>query len=100
MRALRAARAKLHGGEEGAGCHADELPEVADEVRLVVVARIFRYACPVYRASCHLHGAAQPYRASKLLGPDADALGECTAEVACRDPEPLGHALHALFTTL
>src|SRR5262245_46306097 len=75
--------------EESTRRHPDELPEVGDEVRLVVVARVGGDAAPVLRRRRHAHGALEASGARELLGADAHALVEGAAEVSRRDAQLL-----------
>ncbi len=81
--------------EEGARREPDELAEVGDEVRLVVIARVSRRCAPSPSTS----PPSAPARCrrtvrAKSFGRDADALGEGTAEMPRSDAELLRHALH------
>jgi hypothetical protein len=58
--------------DEGAGCEPDELAEVGDEVRLIVIARFGGDAYPVLRRRRPPHRALQANGPREVLGPDAD----------------------------
>src|SRR5690349_2002191 len=70
---------------------ADELAELGDEVRLIVVAGVEGEGAPVRlrRPRGDLQRAAEPDDAGEDLGRHADVFGEEPRELLARDPE--GH---------
>jgi hypothetical protein len=64
---------------------ADEIAEVGDEMRLVVVARVVGDSRPVTRARCQTDGTLKTRGARELFWRDADVLGEGATDVAWRE---------------
>src|ERR1700722_7968188 len=81
--------------QEGARCEPDELPEVGDEVCLVVIAGLGGDLRPVVGGPrCRPYRALQANSSCELLRADADALREGAAKVARRDAQALRDTLH------
>jgi hypothetical protein len=74
------------------------LAEVGDEVRLVVIARVYGDARPVFRVGRAPHGALKANGASEFLRTDADVLGEGATKMTTRDTKPLRDMFYASFS--